>query len=454
VKQPWIFTGDLITEMNTTATADNPHHEDMFERFLHSQVAGSVVLIAFTATALVWANSQWADYYFELANTKIGLSWGEQSFKLSLAHWIKDGLMAIFFFVVGLEVKREIVVGELSSLRSAILPVSAAVGGALLPALIYFLINVGGEGTRGWGVPMATDIAFALGILALFGSRVPIGLKVFLTALAIADDMLAVLVIAFFYTEQINFAAIALVGVLLTLIFMAAQFGIRQMWIYMLLMIGVWVSVEASGVHATVAGILIAMMVPVRALIEPGEFLSVSKENLERLEASELTRESMIADHGQRKAIGEMYIAAEEMIPPGIAFEHQLHPVQSFLILPLFALFAAGVTFSTETLASFPGAVSLGIIAGLVVGKQLGIMLGCWLVILSGYAVIPKGVSWKQLWAVSALAGIGFTMSIFISELAFIEAARLNEAKIGILIASLVSGIIGFVLLNRFLPKR
>jgi Na+:H+ antiporter, NhaA family len=180
----------------------------------------------------------------------------------------------------------------------------------------------------------------------------------------------------------------------------------------------------------------------------------VSKDNLERLKTSELTRESMIADHGQRKAIGEMYIAAEEMIPPGIAFEHQLHPVQSFLILPLFALFAAGVTFSAETLASFPGAVSLGIIAGLVVGKQLGIMLACWLVIRSGYAVIPKGVNWKQLWAVSTLAGIGFTMSIFISELAFIEAARLNEAKIGILIASLASGIIGFAMLNRFLPKR
>ena len=431
----------------------NHHHGDMFERFLHSQVAGSVVLIAFTALALIWANSPWLESYFALAHTKIGVSWGEQSFKLSLAHWIKDGLMAIFFFVVGLEIKREIVVGELSSLRQAILPVTAAVGGAIVPAVIYLSINLGGEGTRGWGVPMATDIAFALGILALFGSRVPIGLKVFLTALAIADDMLAVIVIALFYTEQISLIAIISAGFFLFLIAGANKMGIRQMWIYILLMIAVWVSVEASGVHATVAGVLIAMLVPVRAMIEPAEFLSVSKENIDRLEDTELTRESMIKNPDQRKALEEMYVAAEDMIPPGIAFEHQLHPFQSFLILPLFALFAAGVTFSVETMETFPGAISLGIIVGLVIGKQLGITLFSWLAIRSGYAQIPKGVTWKQIWAVSALAGIGFTMSIFIGELAFKNPEFINEAKIGIFIASLTSGIIGYVLLQKYLPK-
>lgn len=424
----------------------------MFERFLHSQVASSVVLIAFTVLAIGWANSPWTDRYFELAATEIGIYWGEHGLHHSLDHWIKDGLMAIFFFVVGLEIKREIVIGELSSFKRAALPVTAALGGAVMPAAIYLAFNFGSEGVRGWGVPMATDIAFALGVLALFGSRVPIGLKIFLTALAIADDMLAVLVIVFFYTEQVNAAALGLSGLFLFLIIGASRLGIRAMWVYILLMIAVWVSMEASGVHATVAGVLIALITPVRALIEPSEFIEVTRKNLERLQRTKLTRESMIENQAQRDALSEMEIAAEDMIPPGIAFEHQLHPVQAYLILPLFALFSAGVTFSAATLDAFPGSVGLGIVAGLVLGKPLGIMLFGWLATRSGYAEMPSGVTWPQLWAVSALAGIGFTMSIFIGELAFLDAARLDEAKIAIFVASLTSGILGCILLHKFLP--
>jgi len=435
------------------ASVPAKRQEPMFDRFLHSQVAGSMVLIAFAVAALVWANSPWADQYFALAKTKLGFSWSELSYKHSLAHWIKDGLMAIFFFVVGLEIKREVVVGELSSFRRAALPVTAALGGAITPAVIYLAINAGGDGIRGWGIPMATDIAFALGVLALFGSRVPIGLKVFLTALAIADDMLAVLVIAFFYTATINFVALGMAALFLLLIIGASWLGIRSMWIYILLMLGVWGSMEASGVHATVAGVLIALVIPVRAMIEPREFLSVSNRNLDLLQRSELTRESMLKDRGQREALEDMYVAAEDMIPPGIAFEHQLHPVQSFLILPLFALFSAGVAFTAEKFDAFPGPISVGIILGLIVGKQVGITLFSWLAIRSGYADMPKGVSWTQIWGVSALAGIGFTMSIFIDELAFVDPLQIDEAKIGIFVASLASGILGYLLLRKFLPK-
>ena len=236
----------------------------MFDRFLHSQVASSGVLVFFALLALIWANSPWADQYFALAKIKLGFSLGDSAYVHSLGHWIKDGLMAIFFFVVGLEIKRELVVGELSSIRRAALPVSAAIGGAVVPALIYAFFNFGGPGSSGWGIPMATDIAFALGVLALFGSRVPIGLKVFLTALAIADDMLAVLVIALFYTAQINFIAIASALVFLALIFAANKAMVRQIGVYLILAFGTWVSIEASGIHATIAGVLVALLVPVK----------------------------------------------------------------------------------------------------------------------------------------------------------------------------------------------
>ena len=425
----------------------------MFEQFLHSQVAGSAVLAAFALLALVWANSPWADQYFALAKVELGFSLGGYAYTHSLAHWIKDGLMAIFFFVVGLEIKRELVVGELSSIRRATLPISAALGGALVPALIYSYLNQGGAGAAGWGIPMATDIAFALGLLALFGSRVPIGLKVFLTALAIADDLLAVLVIAFFYTAEINLLALASGAVFLALIFAANRAGVRQISVYVILAIATWISLEASGVHATIAGVLVALLVPVRALIGPQEFFSKTRSNLALLEQSELTRESMNSHEGQRTAVNEIYLAAADIIPPGIALEKQLHTMQAFLILPLFALFAAGVRFDTETLGDFPGPIALGIIMGLFFGKQIGILLASWIAVKSGAAALPAGVSWSQLWAASSLAGIGFTMSIFIGELAFSDPALISEAKIGIIVASLMAGVWGAFLLNRSLPS-
>jgi NhaA family Na+:H+ antiporter len=437
------------------STSDKAPRQDhgVFEHFLHSQVASSLVLVGFTVIALVWANSPWAEQYFALSKVQIGVSWNDLVYKHSLAHWIKDGLMAVFFFVVGLEIKRELVVGELSSLRRALLPITAALGGALVPALIYVYFNAGTPGVRGWGVPMATDIAFALGILSLFGSRVPVGLKVFLAALAIADDMLAVLVIALFYTSQLDFLAIALAGVFLALILGASRLGIRQSWIYLILAVAVWVNLEASGIHATIAGVLVALLVPVKALREPTQAIETIKCHIAAMEGSELSRASLNLDPQQRKAVNGISVAAEEIMPPGVYLEELFHPLQSFVILPLFALFAAGVTFDHETLDTFPGTVGLGIIMGLFLGKQIGILVFSYLVMRIGGADLPEGSSWAQLWGVSALAGVGFTMSIFIGELAFIDPALIAEAKIGIILASLTSGMLGYLILNKTLPR-
>ena len=425
----------------------------MFQRFVHSQVSGSFVLMACTVAALIWANSPWSDDYFDLGQTYIGVSWGDAVFKLSLSHWIMDGLMAIFFFVVGLEIKREVVVGELSSLRKAILPVSAAFGGAVVPAVIYAALNGGGPGAPGWGVPMATDIAFALGILALFGSRVPIGLKVFLTALAIADDMIAVMVIALFYTERIEVTGLLASAAFIALIVIFGRLGVRQQWVYNLLAIGAWAGVLVSGIHATIAGVLIAMAVPVRATIEPSVFLDKARKSLEQLERGNLTRESMISDNDQLRALGHIYAATDDMIPAGLRFEKQLHPLQSFLILPLFALFSAGVKFDAETLSEASGGVGWGIVLGLFLGKQIGVVGTSWLAIRSGQAEMPEGVNWAQVWGMSCLAGVGFTMSIFVSSLAFKDPMLISEAKIGILAGSLISGITGFLILRKALPK-
>ncbi len=425
----------------------------MFQRFLHSQVFSALILIAATAVALGWANSQWGQFYYDLSHTYFGISFGEWEFKLSLSHWIKDGLMAIFFFVIGLEIKREIVVGELSSLEKAVLPVGAAVGGALIPAGIYAAVNIG-EGTiSGWGIPMATDIAFALGVLAMFGSRVPLGLKVFLTALAIADDLIAVAAIAIFYTPDLNVVALFLSIVPLLLMVIFNKLGVRATWMYTTLAFIVWLGVLGSGVHATIAGVLVAMVIPVRPAISPQELIDTTSEILKGVGGADNSLDALIHDQERRDKITRLSLTVEDAIPPAIALEHRLHPFQSFVILPLFALFSAGVVFSAETMIGFPTAVSLGVILGLVVGKPVGVLLASWLVIK--FARLELGdVTMGQLLGAGCLAGIGFTMSIFITELAYTNEEFINQAKVGILFASLAAGILGAVVLNYTLPKR
>jgi len=427
--------------------------QNMFQRFLHSQVTGSLILIATTIIALVWANSQWGDVYYEITHTYLGIHYGDWQFSLSMSHWIKDGLMAIFFFVVGLEIKREVIVGELSSMDKAMLPVCAALGGAIVPAAIYALVSGGGEAAAGWGIPMATDIAFALGVLSMFGSRVPLGLKIFLTALAIADDLLAVAVIALFYTPDLDVVYLLIGVVPLVLMFFLSRIGVRTTWVYSVLAFLVWLEVLGSGVHATIAGVLVAMVIPVRPALDPAQFTEKTSNLLASITGQDNSLEALIHDAARREKLEQLSLAVEDATPPAIALEHSLHPLQSFVILPLFALFSAGVAFSPENLAGFPSGAALGVIVGLVVGKPLGVMIASWLVIKFAKVDLAD-VTLPQLIGAGCLAGIGFTMSIFISELAFTTDAMIDQAKVGILVASVVAGVLGAIVLHFTLPPK
>jgi NhaA family Na+:H+ antiporter len=433
---------------------NNGDSRGIFARFVHSEVTGSLILLACTLVALAWANSPFAESYFHLLHTEVGFQIGETEHGMSLHHWINDFLMAIFFFVVGLEIKREMVVGRLSTFDKAILPVAAALGGMIAPALFYFFLNSSGEASRGWGVPMATDIAFALGVLSLFGKRVPIGLKVFLTALAIADDLGAVLVIALFYTKELDLKDLIAAGVTLLMILGARRIGIRSPVVYLGLAIVVWVDVLFSGVHATVAGVLLAMLMPVKAGREPEHFFTEVREKWEALRASDLTRDSMIHDRSQLDAISNLRRAAQDMEPAGLLIEERLHPFVVFFILPLFAFFNAGVRIDGSIADTLVQPVSLGVIIGLVLGKQVGITLFSWLAVKSGRAALPEGVDWGDLYGAACLGGVGFTMSLFIAELAYETPALGAEAKIGILTASLIAALWGIVVLATQLARR
>jgi len=437
----------------TAAHASGGRPAGIFARFVHSQVTGSALLLVATAAALILANSAWAATYLGLLYTKVGITWGSAAFALSVQHWINDLLMVVFFFVVGLEIKRELVVGHLSSAKRAILPVMAALGGMVVPAGLYWVFNGAGPGAPGWGIPMATDIAFALGVLALFGDRVPVGLKVFLTALAIVDDLGAVLVIALFYTATIHVAALAAAGVGLALIALAARAKVRSPVIYVLLALAVWGGVLASGVHATVAGVLVALLVPVRAAKDPDVFFDQVQARLTELRGTGLTQQSMIEDRAQMDAISNLRQAAGEMRPAGLVLEELFHPFVVFAILPLFAFFNAGVALDGSFVDGLQHPVSLGIVVGLVLGKQIGITLFSWVAVRSGRADLPDGVTWSQIYGGACLAGIGFTMSLFVTELAFDDPVVLARAKVGILTASLAAAAWGAAVLAARLPK-
>ncbi|MGI9201354.1 MAG: Na+/H+ antiporter NhaA [Woeseiaceae bacterium] len=425
---------------------------NMFQRFLHSQVTGAFILIGATAIALLWANSQWGQFYYDLSHTYLGVQFGEWEFKLTLSHWIKDGLMAIFFFVVGLEIKREIVVGELSSMNKAMLPVCAAIGGAVIPAGIYAAVNLGSGTIAGWGIPMATDIAFALGVLSMFGSRVPLGLKVFLTALAIADDLIAVAAIAVFYTPDLDVSTLLMSAIPLIFMIIFSRLGVRATWVYTTLAFIVWLGVLGSGVHATIAGVLVAMVIPVRPVIDPQELIDSTSKILRDIEGGDNSLDALIHDEERRASISQLSLTVEDAIPPAIALENRLHPFQSFVILPLFALFSAGVAFSPENLAGFPTEVELGVILGLVIGKPLGVLVAS-LLVIKVVKIELRGITLGQLIGAGCLAGIGFTMSIFISELAYTNETFIDQAKVGILFASVAAAMIGAIVLHLTLPK-
>jgi len=418
-------------------------------QFIQSEVSGGVVLMAATLLALVIANSPLAEAYHAVLNSYGSLSLGPLTLKLSLEHWINDGLMALFFFVVGLELKREALVGELHDLRQALLPLLAAVGGALVPALLYTLVNRGGPGAAGWGVPMATDIAFALGVLALLGDRVPWTLKVFLTAVAVIDDLLAVLVIALFYSSGLNLAALGVAGGVLLLLALANLLGFRHIGITVVLGMVVWLAVLQSGIHATIAGVLVALTVPARSRIDPEHFLARARRLLEEFAQGRPDGTPMLTDEHQQSAVLALEDACEEVQAPLQKLEHQLHPWVAFGIVPLFALANAGVALSPGSLRGAGGLVTLGVVLGLVVGKPLGLLATTWLLVRLGAAPLPTGVSWRQLGGAGCLAGLGFTMSLFIGTLGLPDPAMLEAAKLGILGASLLAGALGFTLLYR-----
>lgn len=419
------------------------------ERFIHLEAAGSIVLLFVTVFALVLANSGLADQYFGLWKMKAGIVAGDFAFKASLHHWINDGLMALFFFLVGLEIKREIMVGELSSMRKAILPIFAALGGMAVPALLFLAFNAGKEGAGGWGIPMATDIAFALGILALLGKRIPGTLKVFMTALAIGDDIGAVIVIAIFYTAQINWVLLGIGLVCLGGLLFLNLIRTRSPLPYIILATAVWFSFFESGVHATIAGVLVALTIPTRTRRDPIEFVAWGKEKLDEIERLEDPSMHPLSKKYQQRVAAALQIAARSIQSPLRRIEHGLHPWTTFVILPLFALANAGVAMDGAALGdALLNPISLGVIFGLVIGKQLGITLFTYLAVKLRIADLPDGVTWKQIYAVSWLGGIGFTMSIFVSGLAFGEGPMLDDAKIGILAASLAAGVIGYVLLR------
>jgi NhaA family Na+:H+ antiporter len=376
-----------------------------FQRFADSEAAGGIVLLVCTAIALAWANSPWRDGYDSLLRHALPVGGSHVMLELSVHEWINDGLMAFFFFLVGLEIKREMLIGELASVRRAALPIAGAIGGMVVPAVLYVLLNGAGSGARGWGIPMATDIAFALGVVALLGPRVPLALKVFLAAVAIVDDIGAVLVIAIFYTATIWWASLAVAASVLVALVLINRAGVRHAAPYLMLGVVLWLAVLMSGIHATIAGVLVAMTIPANARDETESSL------LERL-------------------------------------EHALHAPVAFVIVPLFALANAGVRIGGASSSRVSLAVLTGVAIGLVIGKPLGITMASWLAVRSRIASLPDGVSWRLLQGVSWLGGIGFTMSLFVGALAFTDAALLDSAKLGVLLASCAAAFMGCLMLR------
>ncbi|KMY69295.1 Na(+)/H(+) antiporter NhaA [Desulfocarbo indianensis] len=420
-----------------------------FLLFFRTSAAGGILLLASALAALVWANSPWSQGYHDFWHATVTVSLGEFTLSGSLQHWINDGLMAVFFFVVGLEIKREVLVGELTTLRQAALPAAAALGGMLAPAALYAALNLGRESLAGWGIPMATDIAFALGLLSLLGSRAPLALKVFLTALAIADDLGAVLVIALFYTAQVSWAWLGLGALFFGLLLLANRLGVRYPLVFFLLSLGLWLAFLYSGVHATVAGVLAALAIPASRRSDPENFLANLRWLTGRFEACvEENGVCILRNHEQHANLQAMHGLILSAEPPLQRLEHGLHPWVSFAIMPVFALANAGVPLGGDLGASLGHPAALGVIVGLVLGKPAGVMLFSWLAVRLGWASLPGGVSWRQMLGAGCLAGIGFTMSIFIAGLAFGRAELLNLAKTGVLAASLAAGLLGWLLLS------
>ncbi len=417
----------------------------IFQRFFRTEAAGGSVLLLFGIAALVLANSPLAEAYERLWQIQLTFGIGEHSLSLTLHQWINDGLMAAFFLLVGLEIKRELIVGELASVRKAALPIACAIGGMIVPAALYWTCNTSGPGVAGWGIPMATDIAFAVGTLALVAPRAPAGARVFLAALAIVDDMGAVLVIAIFYSHAFAWGALIVAALIVGVLIGLNVMGVRRLWPYLLAGIALWYFVHESGVHATVAGVALAFTIPTHTRINAVEFSRKARDFLARFDRTESGDSLVLTSKGQQEAVFAIEHASKAVTAPILRLEYALHNFSAFVVMPLFAFANAGVRIG----GPFRHAeVAIGVLLGLIIGKPLGITAAALGAVKSGIAQLPRGVGWSSLLGYACLAGIGFTMSLFIAMLAFDETGPVHAAKSGILAGSLLAGIAGTVILR------
>jgi NhaA family Na+:H+ antiporter len=422
--------------------------------FASHKLAGALTLLGAAAIALVWAASPFASEYRALLDMEAAVGVGDFALAKPILLWINDGLMGIFFFLVGLEIKRELIAGELTSLRRAALPLIAAAGGMLVPAAIFAAVVGDAEGRAGWGVPMATDIAFALGVLALLGDRVPAGLRVFLTALAIVDDIGAVLVIAIFYTDTVVLGSLALGFAMFAIAIVMNRLGARRPLLYFILGTIAWLGFLKSGVHATIAALLMAFTIPARTRIDGESLIASLERGIAQLRAMGVPESTKLNTEQQQHVIDAMGRTLDHGSAPLQRLEHALVAPVAFIVMPVFALANAGVSLGDGVASAFAHPVGLGVAAGLFVGKQIGVFGASWLAIRARIADLPANVDLRHLYGASLLAGIGFTMALFIGGLAFEDRALLDIAKVGVLSASLLSGVAGFAVLRLTLPPR
>ena len=429
----------------------NQHLMLPIKLFMGREKSGGIVLILSVTLAMILANSNLAESYSHFFEQEVGfIVNGEPYLNYSLHHWINDGLMAMFFFVVGLELKREFIGGELADIRNTILPIGAAIGGMIVPAVIFLSLNIGTPQTMGWGIPMATDIAFALGVVYLLGDKVPASAKVFLTTLAIVDDLGAVLVIAFFYTSELSIASLLFGLGFLAVMFIGNRLGIKSLFFYAALGIGgVWVTFLLSGIHATIAAVLAAFMIPADAKINESVYLKRIKKLTRRFEKEE-PNEVRTLEEGQVDVLTHIQHDTTIAIPLLQQLEHKMAPIVTFLIMPIFAIANAGISFTDLSLSDiFSTHVALGVTLGLLLGKPIGIIGATFLMVKMRWATLPSAITRRTLLGLGMLASIGFTMSMFISTLAFTDELLMTQAKLGIFLASILGGIGGYVLLNK-----
>jgi len=424
-------------------------------KFINNSIASGVVLFLAAIIAIILSNSSVSEQFNQFFEHNISISIDKFVLSKNLSHWINDGLMSIFFFVVGLELKRELVAGELAQPKQALLPILAAIGGMIVPAIIYWAFNHDAvtERSNGWGIPMATDIAFALGVLYLLGDKIPTGLKVFLTALAIVDDLGAVLVIAFFYTSDISFISLGFAAIFLSIMIIANLMGVRSAIFYGVIgVFGLWGAFLMSGIHATIAAVLAAFTIPATVKIEEDGYIKKINSLIKDFTNASRTHLKIVTDE-QQEILTQIRYYTDAALTPLQKLVHHLHPFVAFIIMPVFALANAGVTFSENFSTALSSKVTLGVFFGLFIGKLIGVFGTVFLLTKLKIAVLPKHTTYYQMLGVSFLAGIGFTMSLFVTSLAFTELHYTTEAKIGIFAASILSGIVGYFILRNLGKK-